>query len=359
MNDRKAILVLEDGKVFEGVSFGKVGEAVGETVFYTGVVGYQEVLTDPSYAGTLTTLTYPIIGSYGVNDDDMETPQVHPRGLVIKEYSRTASNFRATGNLEDFLVERGVVGIRGVDTRALVVHLRDNGEMKGIISSENVDVNAALTKLKATASPWSSDLLGGMVAPVAPKPKSKGKQKLVALNVGVKSSTLTALAELGCAVKILPASTTAEDILKLKTDGLLLAGGSGDPNTAKAVVETIKELLGRIPILGIGLGHQILALALGCTVERMKVGHHGVNHSVMRKVDGKGDITVQHHSFVVKKEVPANVEVTYLNVNDGTVEGIRSTKHAASSVQFHPSNDDWNRPSKVYSEFLETCSKIK
>lgn len=353
MNDRKAILVLADGTVFEGASFGKIGEAVGETIFYTGVVGYQEVLTDPSYAGTLTVLTYPIVGSYGVNDQDMETPQVHPRGLVIKEYSRTASNFRSTGTLEDFLVEHGVVGIRGVDTRALVVHLRDNGEMKGIIASDEVDVDAALTKLKAAASPWASDLLDDLVAPASPKPKSKGK-KLAALNVGVKTSTLSALVELGCAVEIVAASTTAEQIVKLRADGLLLAGGPGDPSVAGAVVETVKALLGKIPILGIGLGHQILALALGCTVERMMVGHHGVNCSVMGKADNKGDITVQHHSFVVKKDVPPDVEVTYLNVNDGTVEGIRSTKHPASSVQFHPSNDDWNRPSKVYSEFLES-----
>jgi len=354
MKDGNAILVLEDGTLFEGMPFGKVGEAIGETVFYTGVVGYQEVMTDPSYAGTLTVLTYPVIGSYGVNDEDHETPQVQPRGVVIKEYSRTESNFRSTGTLEDFLAERGVVGILDVDTRALAVHLRDHGEMKGIIVSGDVDADAALAKLKAAASPWAGDLLSDLLAPETPKPEGKTKHKLAALNVGLKQSTLANLAALGCAVKIVPASTSAEAILKLKTDGLLLAGGPGDPHVAAEVVDTVKALLGKTPILGIGLGHQILALALGCTVKRMKVGHHGVNYSVKRTADGKGEISVQHHSFVVDQDVPAGVEVTYVNVNDGTVEGIRSTEHPASSVQFHPSNDDWNRPNRVYSEFLES-----
>ena len=333
--------------------FGKVGEAVGETVFYTGVVGYQEVITDPSYAGTLTTLTYPIIGSYGVNDEDNETPQAHPCGVVIKEYSRTASNFRSTGTLDAFLIARGVVGIRGVDTRALAVHLRDHGEMKGMIVSGDGDAEAALSKLKAATSPWGDDLLSDLSAPEVPKPEGKAKHRLTALNAGVKRSTLASLAALGCAVRIVPASTTAQEILKLKTDGLLLSGGPGDPNVATGVVDTVKTLLGKTPIFGVGLGHQILALALGCTVERMKVGHHGVNHSVKRTAGGRGEITVQHHSFVVDKAVPGDVSVTHVNVNDGTIEGIRSVKHAAASVQFHPSCDDWGRPNKAYSEFLE------
>ncbi|HUU43173.1 MAG TPA: glutamine-hydrolyzing carbamoyl-phosphate synthase small subunit [Planctomycetota bacterium] len=355
MTGDSAMLVLVDGTVFDGKPFGKVGEAVGETVFYTGVVGYQEVLTDPSYGGTLTTFTYPIIGSYGVNDEDNETPQVHPRGVVIKEYSRTPSNFRSTGTLEDFLVTRGVVGIRGVDTRALVVHLRDHGEMMGMIVSGDVDTDAALAKLKATSSPWASRHvgMGGLEAPAVPKPEGKPKHRLVALSTGIKRSTLTTLARLGCAVKIVPVATTPDKVLKLKAGGLLLDGGPGDPNAAKTLVETVKTLLGRIPILGIGLGSQVLALALGCTVERMKAGHHGVNYSVKRAADDKGEITVQHHSFVVSADVPADVEVTHVNVNDGTVEGVRSTKHPAWSVQFHPSNDDWNRPNRVYTEFLE------
>lgn len=355
MKDSKAMLVLADGTLFEGTTFGKTGQAVGKTVFYTGVVGYQEVITDPSYAGTLTTLTYPIIGSYGVNDEDNETPQAHPRGLIIKEYSRTASNFRSTGTLEDFLIKHGVVGIRGVDTRALVVHLRDHGEMKGIIVPGDADVAAALSKLKSAPSPWKNDLLSELSAPTAPKPEGKAKHKLTALNVGIKQSTLTALATLGCAVRIVPSSTTAQEILKLDADGLLLCGGPGNPNNADTVINTVKALLGKTPILGIGLGHQILALALGCTVERMKVGHHGVNHSVKHATADKGEITVQHHSFVVEPTMPDGVEVTYVNVNDGTVEGIRSVKHSATtSVQFHPSNDDWDRPSVVYSEFLKS-----
>lgn len=354
MKNGKAMLVLEDGTVFEGDTFGKVGEAIGETVFYTGVVGYQEVLTDPSYAGTLTTLTYPIIGSYGVNDEDNETSRTHPSGVIIKEYSRTASNFRSTGTLEDFLIEHGVVGIRGVDTRQVAVHLRDHGEMKGIIVPGDVDADEALAKVKSATSPWEEDLLSGLSAPEAPKPRGKAKHKLVALNVGVKRSTLAALATLGCAVRVVPASTSAAEVLALKSDGLLLSGGPGDPNAAGQVIDTVKTLLGKIPILGVGLGHQVLALALGCPVRRMKVGHHGVNHSVKCTADGKGEITVQHHSFVVGDGVPDGVEVTHQNVNDNTVEGIRSSSHPAVSVQFHPSNDDWGRPNRVYSEFLES-----
>ncbi|KPL01955.1 MAG: hypothetical protein AMK75_03380 [Planctomycetes bacterium SM23_65] len=349
----KAFLVLEDGMVLEGTAFAARGKAIGEAVFYTGVVGYQEVLTDPSYAGTLAVLTYPIIGSTGVNDEDNETPDVHAAGVVIRRYSPYVSNFRATGKLEEFLVDRAVVGIQGVDTRALAVHLRDHGEMKGMIVPGDDDPAEALDQLRTTPSPWEADLVKNLRAPEPPEPAGSEKHKIAVLNVGVKKSCLTQLAGLGCAVEILPAGAKPEDVLKTKANGVLAAGGPGKPQVLDYAIDTLKTLLGQIPILGVGLGHQLLALALGCKVKRMKTGHHGVNHSVRRLVDGTSEITSQHHSFVVDEDsLPEDVEVTHLNVNDRTVEGIGSTTYPAASVQFHPGPDEMGNPNKLFEEFV-------
>ena len=353
MNPTKALLVLEDGTVFEGVPFAAAGKTVGETVFYTGVVGYQEVLTDPSYAGALTVLTYPIIGTYGINDEDNETPDVHAAGVVIRRYSSYVSNFRATGKLEELLVERRVVGIQGVDTRAVAVHLRDHGEMKGMIVSGDGNAADALDELKAATSPWEADLTGELRAPELPEPSGSEKHKVAGLNVGVKKSCLAQLAGLGCAVEILPAGAKPDDVLKTKAGGLIVTGGPGKPQVLDYAIDTLQALLGRIPILGVGLGHQLLALALGCKVKRMKTGHHGVNYAVRRLADGTSEITCQHHSFVVDENgVADGVEVTHLNVNDGTIEGIGSMEYPAASVQFHPSPDEMGDPSQVFDEFI-------
>lgn len=354
MKTDQALLVLEDGTVFEGRPFGKTGRVVGETVFTTGVVGYQEVVTDPSYAGTLAVLTYPIVGSYGVNDADNASPQAHARGVVIREYSRTQSNFRSTGSFEDFLLARGVVGIREVDTRAVAVHLRDHGEMKGIIVSDGTDRKQALAELKKTPSPWESDLLADLEAPAVPKPRDGAMHKLTALNVGINAGCLASLAALGCAVTVLPASATPQEVLAAKGKGLIVAGGPGDPHVPAYVVETIRALLGKVPMLGVGLGHELLALALGCKIKRMTTGCHGVNYSVKRFSDGKGEVTMQQHSFTVDDTaIPADVEVTHVNVNDRTIAGIRSTAHPAQSVQYHPGCDDRAKPNMLYRDFVE------
>jgi len=354
MNPAKAVLLLEDGARFEGLPFGATGQATGETVFYTGVVGYQEILTSPSYRGTLAVITYPIIGSYGVNAEDNESAAPQVGGLVIKEYSRTYSNFRATGALEDFLLEHHVVGIREVDTRALAVHLREQGEKRGIIASGDADEAALLARLRAAPSPFAADLLEGLPPEEPVAPAGSPRHKLALLNLGVHRSLLAQLAQLGCAVEILPPTARAEAVLATDPEGVVLAGGPGDPRVPPYALAAAKGLLGKVPLFGVGLGHQLLALALGCKVERMPTGHRGVNHPVRHLPTRRCEITVQHHSFVVDGEsMPDDVETTHVNLNDATVEGIRSRTLPAASVQFHPTRDETGQPHRLLAGFVE------
>jgi carbamoyl-phosphate synthase small subunit len=350
----KAALILEDGATFEGLPFGKTGQARGQVVFYTGVVGYQEVLTDPSYRRTLTVLTYPIIGTYGVNGEDNESAEVQAAGLAIREYSPCFSNWRATGPLEEYLVQRGVVGIREVDTRAVTVHVREHGEMNGAIVSGDFDADEVARDLKKAPSPLASDLVREASWQGARRPAGRPKHRLAILNLGVKNSLLEQLARLGCSLEVLPCTASAKDVLAKKAKGVIVAGGPGDPQAAPYAVETVGALLGKTPVLGIGLGHQVLALALGCKVRRMKTGHHGVNYPA-RDLAGKASlITVQHHSFAVDPgALGPGVEVTHTNLNDGTVEGIRCRRRRAWGVQFHPCPDEMERPSAVLRRFCE------
>ena len=355
MSDAKAALVLEDGSIFEGQSFGAAGGAFGETVFYTGVVGYQEVLTHPSYRQTLVVMTYPIIGSYGTNGEDNESPGVQAAGLIVREYSPYFSSFRATASLEAFMVRHGVVGIREVDTRAVAVHLRNGGEMRGAIVSGDFNAATVARKLKGTPSPFGQDLAAKTTWEGVRKADGRQRHKIVALNLGITSSLLAQLSRLGCAVDVVSCSAGAKDILARKPQGVIVAGGPGDPRAAAGAVETIRSLVGKMPLLGIGLGHQVLALALGCDIRRLKVGHHGVNYPVRDLVDGTSHITVQHHSFVVDESaIPKGVEVTHQNQNDGTVEGLRRRKGAAGSVQFHPCPDEMGRPSLLLARFSKS-----
>jgi len=344
----KAALVLEDGSVFEGTSFGKAGRAFGEAVFYTGVVGYQEVVTDPSYRGTLVVFTYPIIGSYGVNASDSQSPHGQAAGVIIRDYSPRYSNFRATGAFEEFLRDEGVVGVRGVDTRALTVHLRENGEMKGTIVSGDFDPGEIAASMKKSHSPFEKDLTDGWTLGLLAGPA--GRQAAL-LDVGAARSLVRQLSDLGFA-----ATDGGCDMSRIKAAkplGLIVAGGPGDPRTAKRAVAAVRSALGEMAILGVGLGHGLVALALGCSVSRMKVGHHGANQSVRDHEGGRCIITAQHHSFVVDAGVPAGVEVTHTNINDGTVEGIRSRGADACGVEFYPSRDDMGAPSAILERFLE------
>ncbi len=346
----KARLVLEDGTIFEGQSFGSRATKTGEVVFNTSLSGYQEILTDPSYKGQIVTMTYPQIGNYGINSGDKESGGVHVSGFVIRDLSPLASNYRSEETLEAYLDRNGVPGICGIDTRALVRHIRSRGAMKGIIDSTNRSDHELLDLAKNSQSMVGSDL----VKEVAPKvssdwtegfhtplmtqiPKAAPKHKVVALDFGMKTNISRCLVQSGCIVKILPGTATAEEVLAEKPDGVFLSNGPGDPEAVTYGIQTIKGLLGKKPIFGICLGHQLLSLALGAKTFKLKFGHRGANHPVLNRETGKVEITTQNHGFAVDPaSLPDGVEATHINLNDQTLEGISHKGYKAFSVQYHP-----------------------
>jgi len=356
MNDSSAALILADGSRFEGIAFGAPAEAAGPAACYTGVVGYQEVLTHPSYRGAVLVLTYPIVGAYGTSGEDNESPAVQAAGLVVREASRTFSNFRAERSLAALMAEAGLAGIREVDTRAVAVHLREAGEMPAAIvpAEEEADAVAARLQADRAEAGASPDLLAAVTWAGRREPDGQARSRLALLNLGVAESLLAQLADLGCAVEVLPADASADDLLAAGGDGVLLAGGPGDARRLPAQIETVRGLLGEAPLLGVGLGHQVLALALGCEIEAMRTGHRGLNYPVRDHTGGRGAITVQHHAYAVSRErLGEGVEVTHTNFNDGTVEAIRSTAARARGVQWHPGRDEMGRPSPLLREFCE------
>jgi carbamoyl-phosphate synthase small subunit len=350
----KAIIALEDGTIFQGKSFTGPGEAIGEIVFNTSMSGYQEVLTDPSYTGQIVTMTYPLIGNYGITSEDMESAAIHPMAFLVKEYNRVPSNFRSQKSLADFLKEYGILGVEGFDTRALVKHIRTAGAMKGIVSTNDLDPDSLIERAKN----WSGLVGQDMVKRVTcdepycwsnnlPVPGNnfstaqKGIEnplQVVTFDFGIKFNQLRILTELGCQMQVVPATTDAETVLAMNPDGVFLSNGPGDPAGVEGVVEGLRKLLGKIPIFGICLGHQMLGLAYGGTTYKLKFGHRGGNQPVKDLTTGHVEITSQNHGFCVDPDSldPDEVEVTHINLNDGSLEGMRHKRYQAFSVQYHP-----------------------
>lgn len=341
---RDALLVLTDGTVFEGEALGATppgGIATGEVVFNTVLSGYQEVLSDPSYAGQIITFTYPHIGNYGVNPTDDEATRPHCRGVVVRELARRRSNWRATEDLDAWLVRHGVPGIGGIDTRRLTRHIRDTGAMPGAFGAlgtapDGTEVTEAALRAAATAEPGTDgvDLVSQVTTATAYRVDG-GPRSVVAYDFGIKATIVRHLTGLAT-VHVVPASTSADEVLALEPDGVFLSNGPGDPATVPYAVDAIGQLLGKVPIFGICLGHQLLSTALGGTTTKLPFGHHGGNHPVRRLRDGAVEITSQNHNFAVAEGSLARAEVTHVNLNDGVIEGIRALDVPAFSVQHHP-----------------------
>jgi carbamoyl-phosphate synthase small subunit len=346
-----AKLALEDGTVYTGRGFGAAGETFGEVVFNTSMTGYQEVLTDPSYKGQIVTMTYPLIGNYGINAEDRESKSPQVDGFIVRECTRIPSNFRSHGTLSDYLAENRIIGLEGIDTRSLVRRLRVRGAMTGVLSTTDLD-DASLVKkarsapnivgrdlakvvMPAKAFPWSD----GFNSPFITQELQKGKRphRVVALDFGMKWNIPRCLVQIGCEVTVVPGSTSAQEILAMNPDGVFISNGPGDPEPLGYAVANIRQLIGKKPIFGICLGHQLLGLAFGAKTFKLKFGHRGANQPVLNQKTGKVEITTQNHGFAVNPEtLPADVEPTHINLNDNTLEGMRHKRYPIFSVQYHP-----------------------
>jgi carbamoyl-phosphate synthase small subunit len=348
---RRAILALADGEVFEGLSFGATGEATGEVVFNTAMSGYQEILTDPSYVGQMVCMTYPEQGNYGVNGVDEESAKPQPTGFIVRHYAEEPSNFRAERSLRRYLEVNGIVGIHGIDTRRLTRHIRVTGAQMGVISTEGgaralVDRARSLPGMEgqdlatliSTPRPYQWSETGADAWRAEEREEQRSPRfHVVAYDWGLKRAMLRLLAQAGCRVTVVPSRTGAEEALALRPDGVFLTNGPGDPDAVKGARETVAALLGKVPVFGICLGHQILALAVGARTYKLKFGHRGANQPVKDMATGKVDITCQNHGFAVDdRSLGKRARVTHLNLNDGTVEGIEVLDAPAFGVQYHP-----------------------
>lgn len=334
----KAILLLEDGFCSEGENFGASGETFGEIVFNTSMMGYQEILTDPSYKGQIVTMTYPLIGNYGINEEDMESCRPWAEGFVVKENSAIYSNWRANLSLDDYLKKNNIVGISGVDTRALTRHIRLKGAMKAGISTIDLKQESFLKKVLASPSMLGRDLIPEVTCKNIYQWNKIGKYKVVAMDFGAKLNILRLLAAHNCQVTVVPSTTKAEEILKMKPDGLFLSNGPGDPAALGYIIKEIKNMLDKLPIFGICLGHQLLGLAFGGKTYKLKFGHHGANHPVMNLKTRQVEITAQNHGFNVDMNSlkGKDIALTHINLYDKTAEGLRHKKLPVFSVQYHP-----------------------
>lgn len=378
----KAFIALEDGTISEGQSFGSTGERTGEVVFNTSMMGYQEIMTDPSYKGQIVTMTYPLIGNYGINEEDIESSGPKVDGFIVKEKSRIRSNWRSSKEIDEYFKENNIIGIEGVDTRALTLHIRLKGAMKGIISTEDSDTKSLIEKAKSSPSMIGLDLVKEVTCEKSYKAeevikgswgemvREKDKEthlrfKVVAIDYGIKYNILRCLIRAGCGVTVVPANTKAEEILSMDPDGIFLSNGPGDPAALTYAIEEIKKLIGKKPIFGICLGHQLIGLALGGRTFKLKFGHRGANHPVKDLNTGKIDITSQNHGFCVDINSlnQKDVSLTHINLNDNTVEGLRHKKFPLFCVQYHPESSPGPHDSrylfKQFTDLMEQYAEKK
>ena len=379
----KALLALEDGRTFTCRSFTGPGETWGEVVFNTSMTGYQEVLTDPSYSGQIVTMTYPLVGNYGVNPEDVESDRIQVAGFLIREYQNFPSNYRSTSPLADYLKDQGVLGLEELDTRALTRHIRNAGAMRAFISTEDLDPLSCVERARKIPSMVGQDLVQKVTTSV-PFYWADGKQvfgeddniyldsnvwnfkgekpSVVAFDFGIKYNILRCLEQTGFEVVVVPATTGAEVVKAMEPDGIFLSNGPGDPEPVTYAIETIKALLGYVPMFGICLGHQLLGLALGAKTFKLKFGHRGANQPVKNLLTGKVEITSQNHGFAVDTDSlqKENIEITHINLNDNTLEGFRHREYSIFTAQYHPEASPGPHDAKyLFDEFMAMIQESK